>query len=124
MREGATCYMYLDDLVIISQDEAAAARHFTRARPLLKELGLPEAEDKAQPLARTVKWLGVHIDAEKMTISFPKPKLQEVLRRVRETMDKKTITKKQLQSLLGHLLFIANCIRPARIFVSRLLTAL
>ena len=122
--EGIHCYMYLDDLVILSPDRSKAMGDYERARQLLKELGLPEAMEKAQPPARSVKWLGVNIDAQAKTLSIPAAKLQEVLKQVRSIHSKAHITKRQLQSLLGHLLFVAKCVRPARVFVSRLLNTL
>ena len=122
--EGIHCYMYLDDLVILSPNREVATRDYHRACQLLQELGLPEAMDKAQPPARSIKWLGVIIDAENRTLSVPADKLKEILDHVEVVYQKAFITKKQLQSLLGHLLFVAKCVKPARVFVSRLLNAL
>ena len=122
--EGIICYMYLDDLVILSPDRATAERQYRRAKGLLDELGLPEAEDKAQPPARAIKWLGVIVNAENMTLSIPESKLREVIDQVSKVHSSNYISKKQLQSILGQLLFVAKCVRPARTFVSRLLTAL
>ena len=59
-----------------------------------------------------------------MTLSIPQDKLADVLKQVREVHDNKYITKRKLQSLLGSLLFVAKCVRPARTFVSRILNAL
>ena len=39
-------------------------------------------------------------------------------------MTKRSISRKNLQSVLGRLLYVAKCIRPARLFVSRLLEQL
>ena len=122
--EGIKCYMYLDDLILLSPDRQRADAHYRRAVELLEELGLPEAKEKAQPPATTVKWLGVIINSSDMTLSIPQAKLSQVLEQVKATKAKNFITKRQLQSLLGNLLFIAKCVKPARIFVSRLLTAL
>ena len=38
--------------------------------------------------------------------------------------DKSSCTKTQLQSLLGSLLYITKCVRPARVFLNRMLTLL
>ena len=122
--EGITCYMYLDDLVILSTNREVAERHYTRAKELFAELGLPEAEEKAQPPAPVVKWLGIRIDAKNKTLSIPAGKIHDVVTQVGNTIHKQSITKRKLQSLLGHLIFIAKCVRPARIFISRLLNAL
>ena len=123
-KEGIHCYMYLDDLVILSPNRPTADMHYNSARGLLRELGLPKAEDKAQPPATRVKWLGIHIDAGNMTLSIPSAKLGEVIQQVHEAHSRAYITKRKLQSLLGYILYIAKCVRPARTFVSRLLTTL
>ena len=122
--QGIKCYMYLDDLVLIASDRQSALDQYRRAQDLLADLGLPEAVDKAQPPSHRVKWLGVYIDTASMTLSIPETKLQEVMAQVSEVYHKTYISKRTLQSLLGHLLFIAKCVRPARIFVFRLLNAL
>ena len=121
---GIHSRMYLDDLIILSPDREAAHEHFNRARRLLAELGLPEAREKAQPPTRRIKWLGIIVDSTQMTLSIPTDKVTAILRQVEATYHKKQITRKQLQSLLGCLLFVAKCVRPARIFVSRMLAAL
>ena len=121
---GINSMMYLDDLIIISPSEKEAWAHYHTARQLFADLGLPEAEDKAQPPARRVKWLGIQVDAANMTLSIPKEKVDTILAQVALFYNKATINRKQLQSLLGQLLFVAKCVRPARTFVSRLLSAL
>ena len=122
--EGIHCYMYLDDLVIMSPNRQDAHRQYDRARQLIRELGLPEAVEKAQPPSTSIKWLGIIINTERMSLSIPTSKVKDILEQVRQVYHKSYISKRKLQSLLGHLLFIAKCVRPARIFVSRLLTAL
>ena len=121
---GVHAYMYLDDIIIVSPYREKADSDYTAARELLRELGLPEAEEKAQPPSRNVKWLGVNIDTQQMTVSIPQEKLQAVIDQVSRYTKHRSMTKKQLQKLLGHLLHVAKCVHPARLFVSRLLEAL
>ena len=122
--QGIHCRMYLDDLIILSPNRELAWTQYRAAKDLLSELGLPEALDKAQPPAQRIKWLGVMIDSENMTLSIPEGKVATILHLVQEVHDKRYVSKKQLQSLLGQLLFVAKCVRPARVFVSHMLTAL
>ena len=121
---GIDSLMYLDDLIIISRNREDAWKHYDTAQQLLRDLGLPEATDKAQPPSQRVKWLGINIDAKAMTLSIPDNKLATILTQVKTVYATDRITKKQLQSLLGYLLFVAKCVRPTRTFVSRLLEAL
>ena len=121
---GVNARMYLDDLIILSHSRAQADRDFKCARQLFRDLGLPEALDKAQPPAQKVKWLGVHIDAANLCISMPTEKIQQVTTRVNEMANRRSTTRHHLQSLLGLILHVSKCVRPARIFVGRLLEAL
>ena len=76
--EGINAIMYLDDIVVVAPDPMIALEHYNRVRTFLQELGLPEAVDKTQPPATSVRWLGIIIDAENMTLSIPQDKLAEV----------------------------------------------
>ena len=117
-------FMYLDDIVLISPSREKAERDFQCARDLLAELGLPEAKKKAQTPATSVTWLGIIISAKDMTLTVPPRKLKDILKQVRHIAKKRSISKKQLQSLIGRLVHISKCIKPARLFISRLLEAL
>lgn len=119
-----TAKMYIDDLIILSPDKEKADRDLEVAQKLLRDLGLPEAPDKVQSPSTRVTWLGVVIDSEKMSISVPQDKLSEVRSCVAAALKLKTMTKKHLQSVIGKLIHVAKCIKPARLFVSRLLEAL
>ena len=122
--KGIRCYMYLDDIIIIADSHEQALAHYQDARALLHEFGLPEALDKAQPASHQVKWLGIEIDAKKGILSVPKEKLDDAIGMVNKYLHRRAVTRKQLQSILGKLLHIAKCIKPARVFVACLLEAL
>lgn len=123
-QRGVTARMYLDDIITISPTKQRAVRDLEIVQKLLADLGLPEAIDKVQHPDTSVTWLGVNIDSVAMTLSIPQQKLREVQIAVKNALKCKAITKKHLQSLLGRLLHVAKCIKPARLFVSRLLEAL
>ena len=121
---GVKAFMYLDDMILLSSDRDKAMKDFAMARQLLKDLGLPEAVEKAKSPDTSVKWLGIDIDTANMTLSIPHQKLSEILEQVSKFVKARSMTKKQLQSIVGQLLHIAKCVPPARIFVARLLEAL
>ena len=68
--------------------------------------------------------MGIKVDLDEQNLVIPQEKLLEVLDLCRLFFNKKFISKKQLQSLLGKLLFVHRCVVPARIFVNRLLNNL
>jgi hypothetical protein len=56
-----------------------------------------------------------------MTLEVTPDRVVEISLLVESWLKKNKSSLKELQSLLGELLFIAGCARPGRIFVSRLL---
>ena len=71
-----------------------------------------------------VTCLGVQIGNEKAIISIPDSKLKQILHTVQEWRQKTKCMKQQFQSLLGLLLFVHKCVKPAQIFLNRMLDVL
>ena len=65
--------------------------------------------------------LGILVDSQVRTMSVPPEKLKCITDMCHEWQNKKVCSKRQLQSLLGSLLFISKCVRPARVFLNRML---
>ena len=95
-----------------------------RFRPppgLLRRLGLDVSERKLVAPSTKVTCLGVEIDTVKHTVAIPQNKMQRIVAMVQEWKSKKYCSKTQLQSLLGHLLYIDKCVKPSRFFLNRML---
>ena len=101
-----------------------AKRSYDHLYDLLDRLGLTISQKKLVPPSTSVVCLGVQIDTEKGSISIPQAKLRQICDTVKEWENKKYCTKRQLQSLLGHLLYIHKCVKPARYFLNRMLQLL
>ena len=69
-------------------------------------------------------FLGILFDTLSMTLHIPLDKIKEVLDILTEWQRKTSANRHQLQCLLGKLHHIAKCVRPARLFVSRMLDTL
>lgn len=121
---GVFARVYLDDIITLSPDEETAHRDHEIVTKLLDSLGLPIAHEKTQPPAQVVQWLGINISTQDMTISIPEPKVTETVTVVKKYLKRRSMSKKELQSVIGRLIHIAKCVPPARLFVSRLLDAL
>ena len=63
-------------------------------------------------------------DTVNRTISIPVNKLQKICQMCNVWSDKRMVTKNELQSLLGLLLYITKYVRPARYFLNRMLQLL
>ena len=57
-------------------------------------------------------------------MSIPEEKLRNIKNLCKEWLTKTVVTKRELQSLLGSLLYVSKCIKIARIFLSRMLDTL
>ena len=88
---------------------------------LFQEIGAKEAPDKASPLDTQVNCLGVLMDTILMVMKVLPERIQELMNLLQTWRHKETTNRRQLESLLGKLQFISNCVRQGRIFVSRLL---
>ena len=66
-------------------------------------------------------FIGVLFDIEKLTLFVTQERLEEIKLLEQNWLKFETATLKQLQSLICKLNFVAHCVKPSRIFISRLL---
>ena len=114
---------YIDDYVSFGVPFDAKCS-YDHLYDLLGRLGLTISQKKLVPPSTSAVCLGVEINTEKGSISIPQAKLRQICDTVSEWKNKKYCTKRQLQSLLGHLLYIHKRVKPARYFLNRMLQLL
>ena len=115
---------YSDDLGGVENSFERAKESLLGLASLFDDLGLAESSSKASPPSKQMVYLGVHFDTEKMEMSVPAEKLSELKAEIDKWARKTTITKKELQGLLGRLFWVAKVVRFSRIFMGRLLAQL
>ena len=91
---------------------------------MLEQLNFPISISKLVSPSVEVTCLGIVINAKSQTLRVPQEKLVEILKKCREIITSKVVTKNQFQSLLGSLMYVHKCVRPTRIFTNRLLQSL
>ena len=77
-------------------------------------------EEKFTDWSTRLKVLGLVWDTELQTVSMPQEKLGKARNRLLTIYNSTTVTRKQLNQLLGTLRHVATCIRPARPFLQRI----
>ncbi|VDI21536.1 Hypothetical predicted protein [Mytilus galloprovincialis] len=82
------------------------------------------ADNSFQILKQVLDNCGVWFDTEKMTLEVTPARLTEILALVNAWLFKSKVFRKEVQSLIGKLNFIASCVKPGRIFISRILNFL
>ena len=115
---------YVDDIGGVESDKARATAAYNMLKWLLTDLGLKESVKKAEPPSTCMTYLGVQFDSVQMTMSVPPDKVTEIKAEIGKWVRKTTITKKELQSLLGKLFWVAKVVQHARPFMGRLLMQL
>ena len=116
-------FNYIDDLIYTGLP-SEIMNSYQFLLDLLQDLGLDISQKKLVPPATSVTCLGILVDSINRTISIPQEKLQEIITTCKSWFDKTYCSKTDLQSLLGLLLYITKCVKPARFFLNRMLQLL
>lgn len=116
---------YLDDFLFITPPNAntvPSAREIAAA--VFADLGVPVASHKTEGPSARVKFLGFLVDTESFQLSLPDEKLIRLQELMASWRGKRSCTRRELESLLGHLSHAATAIRPGRLFLRRLFSLL
>ena len=116
-------HMYLDDIILVCQNPQLAQKQYQETLQLIKSLGLQVASKKLQPPSQKVRWLGIDFDTDKGLLSIPPSKLAEIQRCMAAAAKRESVTKKQLQRIIGSVNHLAKVVRAARLFIGRILAA-
>ncbi len=116
---GFQCLNYLDDFGA-AELPTMADEAFVALGRLLELLGLQESIEKAVSPTTKMSFLGILFDTETMTMSIDSSRLTEILNMLEEWHSRDRATRKEIESLVGHLNFIAKVVRPGRKFMARM----
>ena len=119
-QENCSIFAYIDDFIVVASQEDAM-RQFVKFSELFKELGLPMNPDKICPPTSTLTCLGITIDLDNNSLSIEKSKVEEIYVECLQVKSKANLTRRKFQSLLGKLIYLHKCLKPARIFINRIL---
>ena len=122
-QEGFDTVNYIDDLGGAEVPEKAETA-FQRLGDIVNDIGMSEAADKAAPPSHTMVFLGLEVNTLSMTIKIPDEKFLEIKKELNEWTVGIKVSKRKVQSLVGLLNFAAGCIKPGRIYFSRILNFL
>ena len=122
-REGFSVINYIDDFLGYGMPSVARAS-FDMLLRTMRQLGLDVSDKKLVEPATQAVCLGILVDTIEGTVSIPQGKLQAIKQTVTQWATKTHCTKRQLQSLLGMLLYVHKCVKPALSFLNRMLDVL
>jgi len=123
VQDGFDIINYLDDFCGVERPDKANVA-FRYLSNLLLTLGIEEAQNKAESPSTRQAFLGIYFDTVKFTMEVTPERLIEINALTSEWLDKEFATVKEVQSIIGKLNFVAKCVKPARVFISRMLNFL
>ena len=119
----STMFNYIDDLIYVGLPHEID-QSFKFLQHLLRDLGLEVSSSKLVAPTTQITCLRILVDTIAQTISIPSDKLCQIKGICSSWSTKTYCSKRDLQSLLGSLLYITKCIKPARFFLNRMLSLL
>ena len=114
---------YLDDFGS-AEPEGKAWDSYNMMGSIMHSIGAEEAPDKSVEPTTRMEFLGNTVDTIRKTLEVSETRKIELSRLLEQWKSKKWCKKKELQSLIGKLSFVTNCLWAGRIFISRLIDSL
>ena len=111
---------YLDDYVLVEKDHEQAAASKQKLCTLFHSLGIPLEPSKLEGPTRCLTFLGIEVDTDCLQLHLPAAKLERLLSELQQARGRRTLTKRELQSLTGLLQHASTVVRPGRAFLQRL----
>lgn len=114
---------YLDDFLGGDKTYKLCQNLMSIVQNCLSKLKVPLAEEKTEGPSEVIVFLGLELDSVKMEVRIPRAKIEEVVQKIQDVINKKKTTLKQMQSLIGSLNFCCRAISAGRPFCRRLINA-
>lgn len=122
-QHGVMGIHYLDDFLFIGKGGSQECAHALQsALHLCNELGVGVSMNKLEGPSSSITFLGILLDTEKLELRLPEDKLGRLKIIIHEWRQRKSCTKRELLSLLGHLHHACQVVRPGRSFLRRMIT--
>ena len=112
---------YLDDFLFLESLNPGKESVLCIALRICRELGIPVAPEKVKGPISVLDFLGIILDTEKMELRLPPEKLSQLRSMVKQWLHRKSCTKREILSLIGHLSHACKVIKPGRPFLRRLI---
>ena len=122
-KRGFKVHNYIDDIYgVCHRDQVDEA--FQALKDILTNIRLPLNHNKVFSPCRKLDIMGICVDVKSCTFSIAPKKMAEIVRECISMFLLDTFTKRELQSLLGKLLYVSRCVSQSRRFLNRMLATL
>ena len=119
---NADSLAYIDDFgASAGPDRRVANTQFIQLKTLILDLDMTLALDKCAPPSTCMSWIGTTFDSINMCMYIDATKIQETLDFCRQILSQSVIALRQLESLIGRLIYSSKLAIPAKQFMNRIL---
>ena len=119
-REGVQAVLhYLDDFLLVEASLANGMEALHKLLSVFARMKVPVAPEKLEGPATRLKFLGIILDTESLSLHLPQEKLAELRSLVASWLGKKFASAKELESLVGKLQHASTVVRSGRSFMRR-----
>ena len=109
---------YLDDFIIVGAPDSEKCKvGLEQLLDSCKVLGIQIATHKVEGPLTCIMFLGIEVDTKAMELRLPPEKLQRLKEMIEKWRSRKSCTKEELESLVGHLSHACKVVRPGRRFL-------
>ena len=123
-RNGFIAFPYIDDFGGAESSMWRATDACDSLHQTFIDLGLQVAAHKIVRPTQVMTWLGIEIDSLLMTLKIPPAKISDFRHVTSEWLEPRLATKREIQSIVGSINYIASIAKPARIYSNRILNFL
>ena len=118
-------YHYLDDFTVLGAPRTdECSRAVSKLHIICSKLGIPLATHKSEGPAMSITFLGIVTNTVAEELRLPAEKLDHLRTLLVKWGDKKACTRRDLESLIGHLNHACKVVRPGRSFLRRMIDLL
>lgn len=111
----------LDDFLVVEPAGSQAQATMDRFLAVFSTLRVPIGAHKTVGPCTMLEYLGVYLDSHRNESRLPVEKIERIVNFLDAFKLKRSATKRELLSLLGHMNFASRCVKPGRSFVSHLI---
>ncbi|XP_056419396.1 uncharacterized protein LOC130360877 [Hyla sarda] len=112
---------YLDDFLFVGPDGSPRCVFLLDTfRFFMQKFGVPLSAEKTEGPSTVISFLRIEIDSVAMVFRLPAEKLESLLLLVESFCGVRKVTLRQVQVLLGHLVFACHVMPMGRVFSRRL----
>ncbi|KAM3934865.1 uncharacterized protein RB166_002260 [Leptodactylus fuscus] len=112
---------YLDDFLFVAPaGDSLCQRLLDSFRSLMSRFGVPLSQEKTEGPTTVLSFLGIELDSVHMLFRLPRDKLDRLSSLLQGFLSVHKVTLRQMQSLLGLLVFACRIMPMGRVFSRRL----